>query len=89
MATKGDISYVWNRSRIMHPEKIVADSKSGKLDRNIIDYIGDAFEHKVNLKNLELFKCLYEDFINYDLGEVHKRHILLPFSLFFCIKNEL
>ncbi|CAD8061213.1 unnamed protein product [Paramecium primaurelia] len=89
LGTKGDISYVWNRSRFLHPEQIIINLKKNQLDKKLVEIIGDAFEHKVNLKNLELFKCKFVDYINYDLKQVRKRHIILPFSLFFCLKNEL
>ncbi|CAD8067129.1 unnamed protein product [Paramecium primaurelia] len=89
LGTKGDISYVWNRSRFLHPEDIIMNLKKNQLDKNLVDVIGDAFEHKVNLKNLELFKCKFVDYINNDIKQIRKRHIILPFSLFFSLKNEL
>ena len=42
---------------------MIINLKNGTLDKKIVETVGDAFEHKINLKSLELFKCLYEDFV--------------------------
>ncbi|CAK86161.1 unnamed protein product (macronuclear) [Paramecium tetraurelia] len=89
LGTKGDISYVWNRCRFMNPEQILINLKRDQLDKNQVEIIGDAFEHQVNLKNLEFFKCKFVDYINFDLKTVRKRQIIMPFSLFLSLKNEL
>ena len=49
LATKGNLSYIWNRARFTHPEKLVNDYKRDK-DKTNVEAIGEVFEHKVSLK---------------------------------------
>ena len=49
LATKGNLSYIWNRARFAHPEKLVNDYKRDK-DKTNVEAIGEVFEHKVSLK---------------------------------------
>jgi hypothetical protein len=47
MATKGEISYVWNRVRRPNDPWLVHYQKEGTLQSRVVQQIGDAYEHKV------------------------------------------
>jgi hypothetical protein len=63
MATKGEISYVWNRVRMPNHLWMIMQQKENKLNPSLVSSIGDAFEHKITLQSLELFKCNMDEFI--------------------------
>lgn len=89
MATKGEISYVFNRARMPNHQGLMESQRQGKLDPRVVPGIGDAFEHKVTLQNLEVFKCKLEDFFSLPIEDVPKRSIMTRFQFFLGIKNEI
>lgn len=87
IATKGDISYIYNRQRMPNPFTLLHMQANGKLG-NL--YKGDdAYEHKITLKSLELFKCERDEYYSLPVDEVRKRSVVMPFSFFLGVKNEL
>ena len=59
-------------------------------DIKVLSIVGeDAYEHKITLKGLQLFKCSFMDFREHQMIKVRKRNVIMPFSFFFGIKNEL
>ena len=87
MATKGEISYIWNRLRMPNPITLIRMQEQGTLG-TLFDG-DDAYEHKVTLQDFELFKCERYDYHNLPTLAVRRRSVVMPFSLFLGIKNEI